>query len=760
MVRPADARLIAAKAAIASACLDALPDSALGEVVLRDDQRRIVARAQRALDAYGGCLIGEDVGRGKTFVALCLARQWRSPLLVIPAALRTTWRMAMRQARMTGAILSHEALSRGVQPDTPFHGIVVDESHHFRNPNTRRYASLCEYAATQPLVLLSATPLQNRLRDLAAQIALFLGERAFALGASELARFTIRGDAAPNAALPRVAAPEWVELAADDGRVMRSILALPPPPRSLDAGDAGALRIIGLVRAWASSRAALQAALRVRRRLAAAIEQGVEAGRTPTRREVRAWHGSASCVQLGFASLLMDASASSDDLEDLRVAVHAEHEALARVSAALASAPDSDMARVLALRRIRATHPDSSILVFSEHATTVRAVFAAMRADVGVGMLTSRQACIASGRITREEVLGRFAPVAQGVRAPRAHDRVTLLLTTDLLSEGVNLQDAGIVVHLDLPWNPARLAQRVGRVRRPGGALEVITYLFSPPAEAAALLDAEVRLRRKLADAEGAVGSGFVVLPVLHRDALSTLVVHGTEPVGDNAAAQGGFVARLERWRRFGVHRADGTPSTHVIDADREDLPTAAVTSDTQGWMAALDDGRVVSALAGARPDALGTPIRFVAILHGPARDATVQEVEASLSSLQRHLDAEDLAEACGLGSAAGGRLQRVIVTRLNRVAASIPRHQRADLLPLAARIRDALHHPMSLGAERALARHAQCLKADPRPWLLGAARIVDASARSLPSARGRPKVVGLIVMGPDEPRIRSVEKQ
>ena len=652
---------------------------------------------------------------------------------------------------MTGAIISHEALSRGVQPDTPFHGIIVDESHHFRNPNTRRYASLCEYAANQPLVLLSATPLQNRLRDLAAQIALFLGERAFVLGGPELARFAIRGDTAPSVAMPRVAAPVWVELEADDGSVMRSILALPAPPRSFDAGDAGALRTIGLVRAWASSRAALQAALRARRRLAAAIEQGVDAGRAPTRREVRAWHGSATGVQLGFASLLMDASPSNDDLADLRVAVQVEHEALATVSAALASAPDPDIARVLALRRIRATHPDTSILVFSEHATTVRALFGAMRTDAGVGMLTSRQARIASGRIIREEVLARFAPVAQGVSAPRAHDRVTLLLTTDLLSEGVNLQDAGIVVHLDLPWNPARLAQRVGRVRRPGGAVEVLTFLFSPPASGAALLDADARLRRKLAEAEGAVGSGFMVLPGTHHDALATLAVDGTEHGCDNAAAEGAFVAQLERWRHLGAHRADDSPSTHVMVADREDLPAAAVTSGTRGWMAALDDGRVVSALAGARPDAFGTPIRFVALLHGPARDATVQEVGASLSSLQRHLDAEDLAEACGLVSAAGGRLQRVIVTRLNRVAASIPRHQRTDLLPLAARIRNALHHPMSLGAERALARHAQCSNAEPRPWLLGAARIVDASARSLPSARGRPNVVGLIVMGPDE---------
>ena len=40
-----------------------------------------------------------------------------------------------------------------------------------------------------------------------------------------------------------------------------------------------------------------------------------------------------------------------------------------------------------------------------------------------------------------------------------------VLIATDLLSEGLNLQDAARVVHYDLPWSPARLAQRVGRMR-------------------------------------------------------------------------------------------------------------------------------------------------------------------------------------------------------------------------------------------------------------------------------------------------------
>ena len=64
---------------------------------------------------------------------------------------------------------------------------------------------------------------------------------------------------------------------------------------------------------------------------------------------------------------------------------------------------------------------------------------------------------------------------------------MTLLLTTDLASEGVNLQDASVVVHLDLPWTAARLEQRVGRVARLASAHDVCggPFSYDPDSDAA-----------------------------------------------------------------------------------------------------------------------------------------------------------------------------------------------------------------------------------------------------------------------------------
>lgn len=685
-------RLTAALAAVARVALDALPPAQLGDIELRDDQRRIVARAQRALDRYGGCLIAEAVGRGKTYVALALARRWAHPLIVVPASLRTTWSVACRRAHVSCAIVSHESLSRGSLPSAEFDGIVVDESHHFRTPTTQRYSTLADLAARAPLVLLSATPLQNRTRDLAAQIALYLGERASVLDAGDLARFVIRSDDTDAVdGMPIVAPPQWMELVADDGPVLQAIMALAPPAKPLDGGDAGALRTISLVRAWASSRAALEATLRSRRRLAAAIEQGIEDGRAPTRREARAWHAAEGVVQLGFASLLMDGTPSASLLAAMRRAIECERATLSELADVLLATPDPDVARVDALRRIRAWHPEARIIAFSEFASTITAFYSAMRGDAGVGMLTAREARIASGRIARDELLALFAPVAQHARPPAAHESVTLLLATDLLSEGVNLQDASIVVHLDLPWNPARLAQRVGRLRRPGGAREVRAYLLAPPAHAGLLLDADARLRRKLAAAEHVVGRGIGVLPTLARESASSLMAtpHAKDA---NATEEGAFTALLETWR--------SGSACHIAT---DECIVAAVASHARVWIAALDDGRIISSRDGGIDDSPSSALRAAHWLGARARDASADESHAALGELRNWLAAEQLTATCGLDAPAGP-YRRAVLHWLETLVHELPRHDRASALPLVGRLRVALQASLPLGAERRLA--------------------------------------------------------
>ena len=743
----ADARLNAARRAIAATCLGALPCETLGSVTLRADQRRVVSRAARALETHGGCLIAENVGRGKTFIALALANHWRAPLVIAPAALRSTWRVAMERAAVPCAFVTHESLSRQREPAPAFDGLIVDESHHFRTPSTNRYAMLARLAARSRIVLLSATPLQNRTRDLAAQIALYHGERAFALDPAALARFIIRSEEASISGEPEVRAPQWLAPDADDGEVLRAILDLPPPPQPVDGGDAGALRCIGLVRAWASSRAALKATLRTRRRIATAMSQAAEQGRAPTRREALAWHAVEDVVQLGFPAILVSGLPDKSALSALARALERDAVAMEQLTELLRLTPDPDSARVSAIRQLRDAHAPASIVAFSEYASTIAALFAAMRADAGIGMLTAHEARIASGRIARDDLLARFAPVAQGATPPRSHERVTLLLATDLLSEGVNLQDASIVLHLDLPWNPARLAQRVGRLRRPGGAGVVSAYLLAPPAGAIALLDAEARLRRKLETVERVVGPGFQVIPTLAPSAMESIRAHAPA-FGEHASAgeAGAFIACLESWQDV----ASARPASNGYPA------VAAVRSTVCGWLAAMNDGRVLACLNGVVTTSAQDALTLATLAGGAGRHASAAELRCAEGMLHSWLAAEQLDMTCGLHEHTGP-LHGVVLEWIQMLMRSMRRHERVVVMPMIARLRNQLRQPFPLGTEQLLGEHARRAMrtcGSPMEALTHAQCILDAAPQVHARAVGIPVAesaapASLIVFGP-----------
>ena len=781
------AKLRAARARFAESLGQrALDSPLLGTIVLRADQVDAIRRVRARLLSHGGCLLADDPGTGKTYVALAVAREWASPLIVIPASLRATWASAAQRAGVRCALATHEGLSRGVLPTMQHDGIVVDESHRFR-ATSRRHAALARLASGAALLLLSATPLQNRPRELAEQLALFLGEAAFGMGSVSLARHVVRGGRASPVELPRVAPPRWLSLTVNDGEVLRAILALPPPPRALDMGDGGALLAISLVRAWASSRAALIATVRRRRRTLVAMEQCREEGRVPTRRELRAWVGGDG-VQLGFASLLAESGIDRDSALRLAATLVAERTALDALEAMLAAMDDPDVERANALRRLRSAHAGASIIAFSESASTIGAYFRAMRGEAGVGMLTAREARIASGRLARAELLARFAPRAQGVSPPPERERVTLLLTTDLLSEGMNLQDASVVVHLDLPWNPARLAQRVGRVRRPGGAGEVFGYLMPAPAESSLLLHVEHRLRRKLAEAERTIGRGIYVLPPFGFAAVGALEralvpEQARTACGSHAELRGAIEELLESWRR---------PTSAIEREVRADVGTrrclvAGVQCESRGWLAVLDDGRIVTRVVHASARANGaaegephpeSPDAAIVLEQDPA--ATIRALRLARASPRPVHDAELAAaraeiDAClmrdwsmrSCGVALPSRaLHGTIRRRLDVALCDVPRHRRSHVFTLAARLRDLLDAPMSLGTERDLAAHAapsdagRRASADPSAdrestvhdaerWIDAALAIASSGSRiGAPSARAS-GATAVILLGP-----------
>jgi hypothetical protein len=120
--------------------------------------------------------------------------------------------------------------------------------------------------------------------------------------------------------------------------------------------------------------------------------------------------------------------------------------------------------------------------------------------------------------ITRSEAVFGFAPESTDAPPARRDDLYDILVTTDILAEGMNLQQAGRIINYDLPWNPMRLVQRHGRIDRIGSSHDKVflTCIF-PDRQLERLLALEERIRHKLAQAAASIGLDQVVIPGMEQ---------------------------------------------------------------------------------------------------------------------------------------------------------------------------------------------------------------------------------------------------
>ncbi|HWQ23384.1 MAG TPA: helicase-related protein [Gaiellaceae bacterium] len=156
-------------------------------------------------------------------------------------------------------------------------------------------------------------------------------------------------------------------------------------------------------------------------------------------------------------------------------------------------------------------------LVFSYYSDTVEWILEGLERELEcsprLAPYRGRVAAISGKRGEKGSVVQGFAPVSSEAPegTPELYD---LLVTTDVLSEGVNLQQARHIVNYDLPWNPMRLVQRHGRIDRIGSQWgDVYLRCFFPDKVLDELLGLEERLHRKIAQAAASVGMAAEILP-------------------------------------------------------------------------------------------------------------------------------------------------------------------------------------------------------------------------------------------------------
>lgn len=178
---------------------------------------------------------------------------------------------------------------------------------------------------------------------------------------------------------------------------------------------------------------------------------------------------------------------------------------------------------------LRAEDPDRKILVFSYFSDTIKFLEENL-AKYSKTVEKQKTAFLTSGnRSDAERFASRFSPKSKLYDLKADENELNLLVSTDVLSEGQNLQDSGVLINYDLHWNPVRMIQRNGRVNRLGSLFEeVMVYNMKPESQLDGYLKLIQRLQGKIDIIRNTIGTDSPVLkepenPIEFTDALSDI---------------------------------------------------------------------------------------------------------------------------------------------------------------------------------------------------------------------------------------------
>jgi superfamily II DNA or RNA helicase len=452
-------------------------------------------RALAAVRHYGGAVLADPVGTGKTYVALAVAHAINHgpTACLVPASLLAQWEATARTLGVPVTLASHQQVSRGQLPADTGGLVVIDESHHFRNPHTRRYHHLAPWLVGRPILLVTATPIVNRVEDLVHQLLLAVREDVLALDGIVSLK-TILPEGCPAPAVGQLVIERELVTDQRPARIQRisqpttsereSVARLIEPLYRLRLSRcepiAALIRSV-LLRAAGSSPAAYGGGLHRYRKLLLHARDARKVGRSMDRAALRHFTGELA-DQLVWWELLPGTESDSDLVLD----------DLSRLENLIELAETATRDEDLKLSRLRQILRDGTpTLVFSCSRDTVRYIRERL-ADLSLAWCTGEYSGIGRTVLPRREVLAWFREPTTTTLAPRH------LIVTDVAAEGLDLQRAARVIHYDLPWTPMRLEQREGRSMRYGSSYsEVEAVRFAAPPVLESSLRMEATLARK-----------------------------------------------------------------------------------------------------------------------------------------------------------------------------------------------------------------------------------------------------------------------
>lgn len=536
-------------------------------------QRVAIMQAVNTISDYSGVFISDVVGLGKTFIGAGLIKQLGQRAVILsPAGLTEMWQDFAEAFEVDAKVISQGMLYHGefseessLYPYRERPVVLIDESHNFRNNDTQKFAELQPFLAGKKVILMTATPQNTSVWNIYNQIKLFHQDEAnpFPVAGSniyslfkEIEDGNFRIQAMLKYVLIRRTRAHIKKYYQDEDD-----LELEFPDRIIDTvtydiGDLynnlydqilsllnrltyarydlwkyvneekqnappyidlkkvmGTLMVFHKIRLFrrlessiAAFRQSIDNLLMVHQRVLRIIN---EKGIVPAGKEIQDRIYRYDEEQLkDYLETMRKQPYIQDDFRigELKRDLARDIDVLDQIKRYLSGIPEEKDPKYEELKmQIKELQRETSkVLIFSEFADTVKYIGEKLAGDFDEVDIATGD----TGNLLKK--IGAFAPKANRYKGDQ---RIDIMVATDVLSEGHNLQDCSAIINYDLHWNPVRLIQRAGRVDRIGSeADEIFVRNFLPVDRVEQEINIKDILRRRIDEIHRYIGEDAQIL--------------------------------------------------------------------------------------------------------------------------------------------------------------------------------------------------------------------------------------------------------
>lgn len=546
-------------------------------------QNQAAVQAKKILETYNGVFLADVVGLGKTFITALLLQQLQGRTLVIcPPVLKEYWKdslfdFGIRSFEVESLGKLEHLLQKGIER---YDYIVVDEAHRFRNENTNSYANLLDICRGKKVILVTATPLNNTVDDIFAQLKLFQAPKNSTIpGVPNLEKFftalkaklsklektdpqyknlikevsdSIRNNILRYVMVRRTRKDVMTYFKADMNKQGLKFPEL-DNPRKIVYEYKGDLEIVFKdtilklqeftyarytpLLFYIGNKTLSEFEKQQQRNvggfmkgiLVKRLESSFYAFRQSVDRFITSYEKFINMYQTQqfvYISKKIDVYdlLESDNIERLELYVDEDKahkydakdfkkdfitklqfdlEILKDIKDSWAKVnSDPKLEQFIHCLKSEKALKDNKLVVFTESKETGDYIYKALIDEFpyqvmfysSTGGRHTDKELTSNHIVSRDLITSNFDP-----KHKEKSNILKILITTDVLAEGINLHRSNVLVNYDLPWNPTRVLQRAGRVNRLGSSFEKVhIYNFFPTTQSDEHLGLEVNITNKI----------------------------------------------------------------------------------------------------------------------------------------------------------------------------------------------------------------------------------------------------------------------